>query len=282
MRRRASILSPRRPREATRDLAERTPLIRRQRVSRRPRRRLWRRLALVVSPLALVFAAQVALLYWLLTSPSFAVTQVEVAGASHLGADEVRAAAGISPGTNLFRLDMRAIVEQVERLPWVKRADLVRSLSGRVALLIEERESFALAAGAGRLFWLDEEGRVLSPEPRAVVPGLPVITGLMRSGEEAGLTLDPKRLDDALTLLRHLLRRERWLAFQLSEIDVSRAEGPVLYTVDGIRVDLGDEDWEERLGRLGGVLVQLGESEEPVESVDLRFRGQLVLKPKAR
>lgn len=280
MRGRAGIVSPRRASEAPPDLAGRTPLIVGQRVRRRRRGRR-HRLALAVSPLALLVACQVALLYWLLTSPSFAVTEVEVAGARRLGAEEIRAAAGISRGTNLFRLDPRAIVERLERLPWVKHVDLVRALPGRVALLIEERESFALVAGAGGLFWLDEEGGVLSPERRAVVPRLPVITGLMPRNAESALTMDPRRLDDALALLRHLLRRERPLASQLSEIDMSQGGGPVLYTMDGIRVDLGNERWEERLRRLGGVLSRVQESEEPVESIDLRFRGQLVLTPKA-
>ena len=38
---------------------------------------------------------------------------------------------------------------------------------------------------------------------------------------------------------------------------MSRREGPVLYTIDGVEVRLGSEDWEERLARLAGVLAQV-------------------------
>ena len=67
-----------------------------------------------------------------------------------------------------------------------------------------------------------------------------------------------------------------------SEIDVSRPDGPVLYTVEGVEVRLGAEDWEARLGRLQGVLAQVRAGGEPVSAIDLRFRDQVVLKTVAR
>jgi cell division septal protein FtsQ len=57
---------------------------------------------------------------------------------------------------------------------------------------------------------------------------------------------------------------------------MSRPEGPVLYTVDGVEVRLGTEQWEERLARLEGVLAQVATGD--VQGVDLRFRDQVVLK----
>ncbi len=61
---------------------------------------------------------------------------------------------------------------------------------------------------------------------------------------------------------------------------MSRREGPVLYTVDGIEVRLGTEQWDERLARLEGVLAQLATQSGgvgAVTAVDLRFRDQVVL-----
>jgi len=52
----------------------------------------------------------------------------------------------------------------------------------------------------------------------------------------------------------------------------------VLYTVDGIEVRLGAEEWDERLARLEGVLAQIARAGEPVSAIDLRFRDQVVLK----
>ena len=81
--------------------------------------------------------------------------------------------------------------------------------------------------------------------------------------------------------MRLLLRARTSLLGQISEIDLSRAEGPVLYTLDGIEVRLGKDDWEGRLGRLQGVLAQSASSGETPISIDLRFRGQVVLRTTA-
>jgi cell division septal protein FtsQ len=50
----------------------------------------------------------------------------------------------------------------------------------------------------------------------------------------------------------------------------------VLYTVDGVEVRLGTDDWDERLARLEGVLAQVATQE--VRYVDLRFRDQVILR----
>jgi cell division septal protein FtsQ len=77
-----------------------------------------------------------------------------------------------------------------------------------------------------------------------------------------------------VAVIRALLRSGTGLTAEISEIDMSRREGPVLYTVDGVEVRLGSEDWEERLARLVGVLAQV--AAQDVRTVDLRFRDQVV------
>jgi cell division septal protein FtsQ len=82
--------------------------------------------------------------------------------------------------------------------------------------------------------------------------------------------------------VRTLLRSGSALTAEISEIDMSRREGPVLYTVDGIEVKLGSEQWEERLARLEGVLARIASRTDAVEgevtAVDLRFKDQVVLR----
>ena len=84
----------------------------------------------------------------------------------------------------------------------------------------------------------------------------------------------PKALA-AIALIRVLLRTGSALAAEISEIDMSRKDGPVLYTVEGVEVRLGTEEWEEQLARLEGVLTQV--ADQDVRAVDLRFRDQIIL-----
>ena len=286
MRGRTAVLSPRGAPRELEDLAEKGRLIAGQRVSRsRLRRRLLRQARLIAIRLALLVAAAAAVaaggvgLRWMLTSPRFAVTEIEVRGAREVSREAI-AAAGLAPGVNFFRLDPRAVADRLESLPLVRRAEVIRAFPHRVTVLIEERRPFTLVH-AGRLHWIDEQGVDLGPEGRAVTPSAPVITGLRPLDLAPGAGGSPG-ITAGVSLLRMLLRSGSDLLGQISEIDVSRPDGPVLYTVDGVEVRLGAEDWEARLGRLLGVLAQLRSAGEAVTSIDLRFRDQVVLKTAAR
>ncbi len=283
--RRTAVLSPRGASVELPDLASRGRLIAGQRVSshrlrlRVARRARWiaGRLVLLASGVA-VLAGAVLGAGWVLRSPRFAVASVEVTGQSRMTRREIVAAAGIRPGVNLFAFDTRDVVARLEALPLVRRAEVIRSFPDRVTVVVEERRPFALVY-AGRLHWIDEEGVDLGLESRAVALGAPVLIGLGPDdlgGDRHGSASDRAAL--GISLLRLLLRTQSSLLGQISEIDVSRAEGPVLYTVDGVEVRLGKADLEARLGRLQGVLAQLGASGETVTAIDLRFRDQVVLK----
>jgi cell division septal protein FtsQ len=104
-----------------------------------------------------------------------------------------------------------------------------------------------------------------------------VISGLT---EAELLSLGPApngKARDAIRLIRALIRSGSALAGEISEIDMGPRDGPVLYTVGGVEVRLGAEDWDERLARLEGLLSQPAALEGHVRTVDLRFRDQVVL-----
>jgi cell division protein FtsQ len=216
-----------------------------------------------------------------LKTSRFAIERVEVAGQSRLSADEVVRASGLVPGQSLWSLDARRAVAGVEALPLVRRAEVVRAFPNRVTLFVEERQPFTLV-NAGGLHWVDEQGVPLGPETRAVSLDAPVISGAGADDVVAAGRMPSERVASGVALLRTLMRAQSSLLSEISEVDVSRPEGPVLYMLDGVEVRIGSEDWEGRLGRLGGVLAQLRASGQTVTSIDLRFRDQVVLKTAKR
>lgn len=279
----SGVLSPRPASRALRDVAERLPLITGQRVRRR-RRATQEILSTVklAGTVVLLGATALALavgLHWLLTAPRFAVATIEVQGSRRLSQADIVSAAKILPGENLFRLNAEAVAARLLLLPEVKRADVIRSIPNRVTLVVEERVPFTLAQ-AGRLYWLAEDGVSLGPQRRAVSPRLPVIAGIRPEEARPG-TNASERARAAVSLIRAMLRTGSPLTREISEIDMSGPDGPVLFTVDGVEVRLGNADWAERLTRLEGVLAQFRSSGNPPEYVDLRFRGQVVFKPRS-
>jgi cell division protein FtsQ len=276
------LISPRGRPPALGDLGQPATAVTGQRVGarRRPRRPRRFRRAVAGTALALAAAAAVGLAgHWVLTAPRFAVLAVDVRGASRLPAERVLEVAGIVRGTNLWRIDPAQVRARLEALPEIRRADVVRALPNRLSIVVEERRPFTLVHAA-RLHWLDEDGRVLGEESHAVATEVPVISGLSEDELTTMRTAPGPRARAAIALIRALLRTGSTLAGEISEIDMSRPEGPVLYTVDGVEVRLGSEEWEERLARLEGVLAQV--ATEDVHGVDLRFRDQVVLKKGAR
>ena len=274
----SGLISPRNRAAALADMGERSAFVAGQRVGRprRPRSawraRLRRLLGAVLATIFTIMAGAAGL-HWILTTHRFAVASVEVRGVSRVAPDQILAVAAIPRGTNIFRLNTMGVIGRVESLPEIRRADVVRELPNRVVISVEERRPFTLVHG-GRLHWMDEEGRLLGASPEAVAPPMPVISGL--SAEElASMRTSPgPKARVAIGVIRALLRSGNGLTAEISEIDMSRREGPVLYTVDGVEVRLGTEDWDERLSRLEGVLAQI--ATQDVRTVDLRFRDQVV------
>jgi cell division protein FtsQ len=216
---------------------------------------------------------------WVRRTPLLATRTIEVTGARRLDEATVRGAAAIAPGTNLFAVDVAAAEARVAELPGVRRAHVVRHLPGRVTLLVEEREPYALVNADG-LHWVDAEGYLVTSDARPGATGLPILAG---GGVPASSASPPSEaLRAGLTLLHVLERTSERLTARVSEIDLSRPQGPgpVLYLVDGIEVRLGLEGWADRLARLEGVLGELDTHGERVLSIDLRFRDQVVLTPR--
>jgi cell division protein FtsQ len=270
-------------------VATREPFIARQQHRNRRLRRVrrWARWLGTAAAAVLVATAiavgGVAAVQAVRQSRLVAVAEVSVVGARRLSETAIRAAAAIEPETSIFDLDVALVRSRLEALPGVRRAQVVRHLPNRVALGIEEREPYALVnldrAGRPGLVWVDADGYLVGPERRGATPSLPILSGVevpAARGEPPG-----DRLQAGLTLLRAIQRSGTRVVARISEIDLERAGGPVLYTVDGASVWLGAEGWDERLARLDGVLGDLDDHGERVDSLDLRFRDLVVLKPRA-
>ena len=274
------LITPRARTSALGDLGQSASSVTGQRVGRvrrrRPARRIrWLRVLTAGAATLATAAGIVGAGYWALTTERFAVVAVEVRGASRVPPQRILEASGIVHGQNLWRIDPGRVRGRLEEMPEIRRADVIRELPNRVAIVVEERRPFTLVHAA-KLHWLDEEGRVLGDETRAVNTEVPVISGLSEEELVTMRTSPGPRARAAIALIRALLRTGSALASEISEIDMSRAEGPVLYTVDGVEVRLGTEEWDERLARLEGVLAQV--SSQDVHGVDLRFRDQVVLR----
>jgi cell division protein FtsQ len=148
-----------------------------------PRRRRW----LIVIAAAVVVAA---LGTWLVAfSPVFGVRTVEVRGNHVLGADQVRAAARVSNGTPLVRLDTAAVTRRVETLDDVASAQVSTSFPSTVVITIEERVPVGYLSRSGRILLVDRTGDAyrMAPAAPAGLPKLVVATGAQERSAAAAV-----------------------------------------------------------------------------------------------
>jgi cell division septal protein FtsQ len=207
---------------------------------------------------------------WLAQSPWFRVTRVgiEVPLESPVSRDAVRAAAGISRGTNVWLIDTRGAARRIEAIPYVDAASIHRGQFPKpfVELAITVRRPSACVRGGPGDVTIDTTARVLqtgcaaAPLPRidagrAIVPAP---GGTVTDAEVGRLLADAKTLSDANLAVRRL-GRDRWGG--LEAVDVT-----------GIVIQFGaDGDLEKKATLVEPV--RKGVANRRVRSIDLRAPG---------
>ncbi|HEY5025840.1 MAG TPA: FtsQ-type POTRA domain-containing protein [Acidimicrobiales bacterium] len=139
-----------------------------------------RRLRWVVAGVAVLVVVCVALL--VLHTPLLALRHATVRGAQHTGTQAVLQAAGLLDDPPLIDVDPKSTAAEVERLPWVAHAVVVRHWPDSVTIIVTERVPVGLVARpSGGVAVIDVSGRVLAWEasaPPGLVLVVPVTPGL--------------------------------------------------------------------------------------------------------
>ncbi len=162
----------------------------------------WVRVARTVLGASLVIATS-ALVAWaarryVMTSPRFAVTDIEVVGGERRTPDTVSAESGIGVGGNVFALDLDAARARILADPWISEATLARRLPGTILVQITERKPAALLAVGDTLLVTSQGEPFKRVEPGDPVD-LPLVTGLRPdelTGDHEGATRTIRRAID--------------------------------------------------------------------------------------
>lgn len=140
------------------DLTERLRIRRRRGRGRRMR-------PVVVSLVALALAASLA--YLVRFSPVFDVRDVQVRGATLVGADEVRSAAGVPDGVPLASVDPGAVAQRVARLAPVARASVTRTWPHTITIEVTQRTAVYQRIAGHHYQWVDDQGVIFHDTPTA-------------------------------------------------------------------------------------------------------------------
>jgi hypothetical protein len=191
------------------------------------------------------------------------------------------------PGSTLW-IDLHAVCDRLEREAWIRQADARRVLPSDLVIRIVEREPGAILELHGDLWLADAEGVLLDRyDSRYGKLDMPVFTGFGgkspedyrdRGAENAA------RVQRGLQVLSELGSGSPDFARSISELNLSEpANVKLLLVNDTAEIMLGDRDFLRRFRTLMSNLKQYEELKsqyEEIASVDLRFEGQIVYRPR--
>ena len=120
---------------------------------------------------------------YVLTSPRFAVTEVDVAGSKMRTQDDLVHESQLAVGQNIFSIDLDAARAAVAKDPWIHDVEIARRLPGTILLNVTEREAAALvsvsgADGSSDLFIASRDGEMFKQVEVGDPSDLIVITGI--------------------------------------------------------------------------------------------------------
>jgi cell division protein FtsQ len=113
----------------------------------------------------------------IMTSPRFAVAEVQVVGADHRPSEAIAAESGIAVGTNVFALDLDGARAAILADPWIAEVSLARRLPGTILVQVVERKAAALLA-MGDTFLATSDGEPFKKLEAGDPVELPLVTGL--------------------------------------------------------------------------------------------------------
>jgi cell division protein FtsQ len=203
---------------------------------------------------------------------------IEVTGTQNVSKAQLMEVLGGDIGRNIFFIPLAQQKAQLEQIPWVESASVMRFVPNRLKVEIHERTPVAFARVGPRMALIDAGGTLMELSPKRKF-SFPVILG-MNPGEPLST------------------RAPRMKAYRemVSELD----SGGARYSQDLSEVDLSDlEDVKVRVNDpAGDVLVHLGSSDylrrykiyvthaqawrqqfQKLESVDLRYDNQIIVNP---
>ncbi len=204
------------------------------------------KLALAIVIGVLVFAG-----YRAAASASFfQLRNVEVQGTSRLQPAEIQALVRQSVDkTGVWKADLNGINERIERLPWVRTANVSRVLPDRIRVRITERTPRAVVrTSAGHFRWVDEEAALLGEmQPSDQVPAF-FLRGLSEEDSESAHNENRERVAKFIEL------QQAWDTAGLSErvsevnlMDIRDVRAQLAGDNSQIEVRLGSRDQAERL-----------------------------------
>lgn len=184
--------------------------------------------------------ASLVLLAWLgflfSNSSFFDLKEFEVSGNNHLPEEKIIALSGVNLSSNLLKISLTRVEENILADPWVEDVRASRALPGKLKIEVTERKVIAAVAVGESYVLVDKDGMALEARTTAEELTLPVIREVKLDEAKIGLMINSKTLKNALVCLAYL---DPELKEKINLVSASSIERLSLYTTEGVEVLYG-------------------------------------------
>ena len=206
--------------------------------------------------------------------------QIEIAGAQHATKAQIMEVMGGDIGRNIFFVPLAERKKQLEQIPWVESASVMRFAPNRLRVELHERTPVAFARIGSRISLIDAGGTLMELAPGGKQKySFPVIAG-MNAGEP--LSTRAARMKSYNQLVQQLDSGGASYSRELSEVDLTDAEDVKVVVADPngeVLVHLGAANYLQRYKTYVTHVQQWRQQFDKLESVDLRYDGQIIVNP---
>ena len=208
---------------------------------------------------------------------------VEISGVHNVSRAHVMEIAGADIGRNIFFVPLDERQRQLERIPWVESATVMRLLPNRIAVDTQERTPVAFVQIGPRVSLIDANGVIMGmPADRHTKYSFPVIHGISDTEPLSSRAAAMKIYDRMAGELDSGGKDGAQYTRQISEVDLSDPEDVKVMADEGggaLLIHLGSSNF---LDRYKLYLAHIGEWRQQfqnLQSVDLRYDGQIIVNP---
>jgi cell division protein FtsQ len=203
---------------------------------------------------------------------------IEVTGMQSVTKAQIMEVMGADIGRNIFFIPLVQQKAQLEQIPWVESASVMRFVPNRLKVEIHERTPVAFARVGPHMSLIDAGGTLMELTPKHKY-SFPVILG-MNPGEP--LSTRAPRMKTYAEMVQDLDAGGARYSQDLSEVDLSDLEDVKVRVNDAagdVLVHLGSSDYLRRYKIYVTHAQGWRQQFQKLESVDLRYDNQIIVNP---
>lgn len=208
---------------------------------------------------------------------------IDITGMQNATKAQIMEVMGADIGRNIFFIPLAQQKAQLEQIPWVESASVMRFVPNRLKVEIHERTPVAFARVGPRIFLIDAVGTLMEL-PRSHKYSFPVVLG-MNPGEP--LSTRAPRMKAYNELIQELDSGGARYSQDLSEVDLSDLDDLKVRVNDpagNVLVELGSDeagssDYLKRYKTYVSHVQEWRQQFQKLESVNLRYDNQVIVNP---